>query len=382
MGWKVIFGIFVFIVLSVSLVLFFTGDEEINYEEEEGLDESSPVRVGVSQEKLESVSSDVKEDKKIEPRVINLVFESVLDTFELAKNRQLLNLNESVVGVFGYKAYEPSMINFLKRGKIKTNLYRDVNYEQKIIFPETLEFEEFTDEDYLDGETYAGFYIEEGEDILGYSLSFVDKVSWDELRGTFVPFMGQTYYMRSLDGGPENIEFWEEAYQFSVYEGEVVDVIHPTLGLTRLEIERLKEDSSHLFIDGELQEQFKEGSSYVVGGKLFYVEEIGYSEVTAGFVRLTLGARPLYFGQLEIVNNESKILEEIDLTYVGDNEYLEEIMVTWKALDTIIVSPTYKQTFPFFESLTLSMIKGDYDDEDDYFTVANVTGKKTLLKEV
>ena len=358
MRWEVVAGIFVSIVLVVSVFFFLFdsfGKDEFGEFDESFVERGNFSEGSVRVEEVLNVFDDV-ENFDIENtsvvRFVNFSINSSVESSIFSNSDRHLNLNENLKDVFGRYVDEDSFDIFFESGG-------DFDYRQKIEVGNGFMLEDFEDEDDEDEKVF-GFMLDSGDVIFNYSIDFSKGILWEDFSGSEIFMFGRDYYV--FDGSSDRIGFLEFPGFFDLYYDEDVVLEHPMIGLVNFSLDFLNKEKVILNVDGERVRSLNVGEFYVGEGFYIFVEDILYSGKGEGRVELVISPRRIIVED-GYIKPESEIIEDIEFFISPEDEDLiEEIKFSWVLDDEFFLGKDVELSVPFFDNLNFSI--SDVKSED------------------
>jgi len=303
------------------------------------------------------------------------------DFVRLDKSSDKLNLGDAISDPFGTSVDDEDMSVLLADGVYTADDSDDFDYEQKIKLGSTT-LTHFRDSDYetllgLDERTpVLGFKVASGQFVAEYTLDFLDDAEsdlvsgdLDDIEGSDIPLMGNTYYVSDAKDDGDNIvnfgkfTLLDSATQVLLDEGETMtldvagtayDVSAQIFSGTEV-VFTVNGATTNTLNEGETQ-KLSDGS-YIAARDILYVsKDTGISSVDLsigkGKLELTHGA--------DIKLNEDSVAGVKAYMFKGTNssstsQKIDKIVINWTTDDEEFITAGSDLVMPGFGSLEFSM---------------------------
>jgi len=231
----------------------------------------------------------------------------------------------------------------------------------------------FEENDYKPDTPTVGFHIEDGKNILNYTLDFSDEPYFSDLPTSDLPLMGKEYYVLSVGSDNESITLLDSAAKATIAEGETQTL---TVGDKSYEVKItfVGTDKAKLEVNGETTDSLTTtGAPYKLSdGSYVSIRDIMYTSKESGVskVELSIGK-----GKLVLENGEEVELNEETIDGVtahiekdnsgGDGDKLDKIVIEWGADDDLFITEDSEVEMPAFGLVKLSFGGLDYPAEEE-----------------
>lgn len=291
------------------------------------------------------------------------------EIFKLEKSSDNFNYYDALNTLYSSGLDDEDM-NFLDDGAYDDGDI-DEDYTQSITLgSKTLKL--FADGDYDDDEPTVGFWFENGETIMTYTIEFDNPITYTDMDGTDMPFLGSNYYV--LDASSTQIDILDSAKSETVSEGETVNINGKDVSIYNIDSSGVR-----FKVDGELVDRIAAGEyeelddgSYIILKDYFQPTR----DVDVGNAEFSIG-----LGKVELINGSEIEIndEDVDELYltITDNTGLEALTVTWKSDRDTFVTEESVATMPGFEALKL--IFGGLEFPEDSETISFDSGETLTL---
>lgn len=328
---------------------------------------------GATAQQLDQVqATNIQEyiNSQVDNTIGNINFESE-ESFELDKDSNHFNFNNELNGI--HSTLDDEDMSFLADGTYDDGDI-DEDYEQKIILSDK-KLTLFADSDYNDDEPAIGFFFEEGNNILNYSLEYDKEINFTDMQDTDLPLMGGEYYVLSSDEDSSTIELLDSAEKRILVEGETITIDGRTIS-----IEYINADSVKFNVDGELTDKLKdyesyklEDESYIIANEVLYTDKEG----SASKVELSLGKGKIVLKDGEEVEINDEDVDGLTANFVTNSNGLKEISLQWDADEETFLTKEGTVTMPGFEMISLTF--GGMEFPTEFETIALENGETMTL---
>jgi hypothetical protein len=307
------------------------------------------------------------------------------ESYALEKLSNRLNLNETIRSIIP-SVDEDEFPNVLSDGVFTDSWNNEFDYRQDIYFGEGLRLERFQDNDYGPNEE-IGFHISSLENILNYTLDFVDMPELDKMQGQMINILGRKMQVQHISSNSNEVGLIDLPFSFLVSENDNMElVVYDAPGIKsnyEIEIIYISSTEIRLSINGETTSPLNDGDVFTLNdGRFIVIKDILYSAKETGVSKVEL----LYgFGALEFIsgrevnydygNSEGTVggfigyLETETDPYTGA-KVLNSLSLVWNAGDEFFLTPTTDLVLPVPESsLSFSMSELQNNSEEIYATV-------------
>ncbi|MBT7706177.1 hypothetical protein HN747_01895 [archaeon] len=315
------------------------------------------------------------DDNPVSNTIITVEVVEDSETVALEKASNKLNIGERLGDVWSGNIDRTELPRVLMDGYFTDNNYDEFDYEQRVYIGNGLELTRFQDNDYGPNEE-VGFHIQDGENILNYTINFIDRPLLENMIGEMIEIMGRKMYVSEASSG--RIVLIDLPFSFLISENENTGlVVKNPLNIEQEYIIKTTYISStevKLEIDGEMTPTLNEGGSFRLNdGNFIIVKEILYSSKDTGISKVEL----VYgFDKLELINGREAVLNgnsvgEVD---VSINDYadgsLGNIWIFWNADDEEFLTSTYSIISPVPNGgFEFSMSDANQFEDETYYTV-------------
>lgn len=268
------------------------------------------------------------------------------DSIALAKSSNKFNFNDALNSVYATLGSQ-NLQTFLADGTYKSGSV-DQTYTQKI----TLSGKQltlFAETDYDSKTPTVGFFWKNNEDILQYDMKYDTAIDFNDLNGTNMPLMGNTYYV--LDSTSTKLDLLDSSNKVVVAEGNTV-----TVGNRTVSIEYVANGKVKFNVDGEITDTLNQDQSYELNdGSYIVATDIMYNSKDNGVSSVEFA-----IGQGKITINSGDEVKVNDKTVSGlyatltNNGGLTDINVDWKSDGKTFLTSTDAITMPVFDSIKLA----------------------------
>jgi hypothetical protein len=291
------------------------------------------------------------------------------ENYKLIKTKYELNEDETIVENFRENLKDIHFPIFLRERNEKD--FPDCT--QDILISESLELTNFSDDDYEDGTATFGLQINKDDYILTHEISVNEEITREELKDKKIPILGEDYIVSYSD--ENKIEFLKHPLDFNMKENEVIT----------LKTESFEKNFSAYFVNIDTviitfgdyeterinQEGIHNGQNFT-----FIIRDIDYSNSEdLGLLDITISPNKILFDGNELFYEEDEEVEGIEISYEYDNDFIDKILVKWKAPNEIFLTSTNPLTFPYFENLILSLSERMTNEDRDYYWEPSMTAK-------
>jgi hypothetical protein len=291
------------------------------------------------------------------------------EAFALEKSSNKFNFNDNLNDVYATLGSQ-TLKTFLADGTYKSGDV-DEDYTQKITLsnkPLSLIY----DSSYNNKEPTPGFEWLNSNNILNYDLKFDTAITFADMNGTDMPFMGKSYYV--LTSEPAKIVLLDSAEKVILKEGDTVTVSGKTVT-----VEYIAEGKVKFNVDGEITDKLSDHETYELNdGAYIVANDIMYNSKDSGVssVEFSIGKGKisLISGQTVEVNDKAVDGLKSTLTNTGG---LTNINLAWNSDSKTFLTEKDAITMPVFESIKL--VYGGLTFPDTSETVSLDNGETMTL---
>ncbi len=234
-----------------------------------------------------------------------------------------------------------------------------------------------------------GFDIQDGVNILGYTLNFQDNPKWSNVDGSWLPFMGKNYYVLSHTNGTGGTDGTLTLLNFASSETYVNEGASKTVSVNgksyTISATFIGTNKAVLSVNGNTLNSLSQGQSYELNdGSYVVVKDILASSKTGSVnqVGFVIGSNKLKIGagnQVEVNSvSEPGLTSTITSTTSSTPTNIKSISLTWSANNEQFVTDNSSLTMPVFKTLTLSYT-GLTNNNGNTFSVENSGSQKAIL---
>ncbi len=291
------------------------------------------------------------------------------DSYKFEKSSTKFNLGNSFTDLRSTinDEYLPSLLG---DGTYTDDDNDEFDFTQKIV-PADRNLTLFDDNDYMDDTPTVGFKYSSGDTVLTYTLAFSTKPTFDDLKTTNIPIMGNDYYVLSNGTDVQNpiLTFLDSAVDTVLSDGatNTLDVGGTAYAAT---IEYISTSSVKLNVNGEVTSSLSIGETYKLSdGSYIGVKDILYDAKESGISKVEFS-----IGQGKLIltdGNEVQLNEDTisgltaHVTNGTTGTTLVSIGLTWKADDDLFITEDSTITMPGFEVVSLSYGGSTYPAEEE-----------------
>jgi hypothetical protein len=270
----------------------------------------------------------------------------------LEKKSEKLNVDETIVYVFGDKINKGDLPIFLKDESMTLG-----KYDKKIILSEDFKLENFSDT--------IGFELSRNDLILDYEIDFGYKLSWDDIVGENIFILGREYIIIESNYDSKQIFLWEYPHTFILNEDEIVTF--NALSSDDISIMFIDDTRIKLKINGHEMETLGVGEIYSEENFWILIEDILFSGKNGERrVVITFSPKQIILSQGEL-NYNSKDIDGIDVFIdTTSKESIRKIKISWKLQESFFLTGETSLLMPFFETLEFSLGEQIIDYNYDY----------------
>ncbi len=295
------------------------------------------------------------------------------DKFTLGDNAGQFNAN-----------YDGDDLEILADGVYENDDNDDFDYTQEVTLGSSLVLDHIQDNDFNNEEPFIGFAVEDGDEIMNYTVEFSPDAEggddWELFESTSLEIMGKEYYILSAtnaSGG--TLELLDSANTVVLNEGETVTV---QAGSNSYDVSISFIDAEvKLVVNGEVTPALEEDDTYKLdSGDYIGIKEILSQDYQGGIkqVEFSIGSGKIELtdGQEVEVNGE-KISDDTDhvlTAYFGTSgSNLQDLTIQWTADEDMWLgfdTDTTELVMPLFESVKLSLGEFAPDAAEEVTNVA------------
>lgn len=294
------------------------------------------------------------------------------DYVKLERSTDKFNLGDTADEFYSSLDSE-ELSTVLADGVYQNDANDEFDFTQKIDLSSALALEHFHDNDFNDDKPVVGFDLNDGDQVLTYTLDFTpDAVeggsNFEDLETTEMTLLGRTYYVvqaQNVSGKPK-LTLLDSANSAIVSEGDSSTI---SVGSTDYDvaINFIDEDEVILVIDGVTTNKLQEGDVFKVADDTYVaVKNILYSSKDGGISKAEIsigsGKITLQDGQEVKINNEdvSDIDEYNDASLttamtMSNGGDLDKLTLTWTLGDDTWIASGSDLVLPGFETIKVSM---------------------------
>ncbi len=312
------------------------------------------------------------------------------DFVQLAKTTNLFNLGEDFRDI--YTTLDDEQLSTV----LKSTTYEDdegteYDYDQKLTLG-GLEMEHFADDDVNEDEVpVIGFDLSTSQNILNYTLDFVDSVenSSDLLETTYLEMLGRKYYISDWVVSSLKMTLLDTANTATVYEDEPVTL---NVGGVSYEVSLMAvndesgdtNDDAILVVNGEeLDSTIKGNSRKIAEDTYISILDLQEAERESDrhWVKFSIGSGQIILDDGETLEVNEESVDDITVDFTVSNNEISQIDLVWTNEDDEFIVPGSELLLPGFETIKLSMasfIRPELEDisvtynGDDYVEVSGL----------
>jgi hypothetical protein len=290
------------------------------------------------------------------------------ESFTLDKSSDHFNFNDELDSISGYSDLGKDELDFLADGTYDDGAI-DEDYTQLIDLssqPLTL----FASSKYMDSEPTVGFWFDNKDNVLSYTIEFDNAIALDEIVSTNMPLLGAEYYVLDAEAG--KITLLDSADTTILAEGSEVTVEGKTVSVTYIDGEQVK-----LVVDGESTDLLEATDTYKLddGSYLAIVEVLSSSrETTTQKVEFSIGSGKIILDDgSDIIFGEDSTdeIDELTATIDDDGTDLTSITINWASKDDTFLAEGGVITMPGFGVIALEFGGLDYASSSETISVEN-----------
>ena len=287
------------------------------------------------------------------------------EVFMLDKSSNHFNYNDALNSV--YSSLDSENMDFLADGTYDDGSI-DETYTQEISLSNNA-LALFADNDYNDDEPTVGFKWNNNDDVLAYTMTFDDTISFNDTEDTDLPLLGGKYYVLSADSSAKKMELLDSAEKTVLAEGETVTVAGKTVS-----IEYISSTGVKFNVDGELTDKLTDHETYELDdGSYIIANEILYTDKETGVskVEFSIGAGKITIEDTkEIEVNDDKVDGMVG-TFSVSGDDLTSITITWNSDDETFLTEENSISMPLFEAIQLIYGGLDYPTDSEMISLDN-----------
>lgn len=287
------------------------------------------------------------------------------EAFALDKSSNHFNFNEALNSV--YSSLDAEDMDFLADGTYDDGTI-DEEYQQSIsLSSKTLSL--FADNDYNDDEPTVGFKWTNGQNILTYTLTYDDTISFDAMEDTDLPLMGGEYYVLDSTTAADTLELLDSAEKTVLAEGETVTVAGKTVS-----IEYITASAVKFTVNGEITDKLAdheyfelEDESYIVANEILYSDKDG----TTSKVEFSIGAGKMVLQDGQEVEVNGADVDGLVASFSLSTDDLTSISLAWNSDDETFLAEGDSISMPSFEAIQLIYGGLDYPTDSEMISLDN-----------
>ena len=278
------------------------------------------------------------------------------DSYKFEKASTKFHLGQGVKDIVSTDITEDNLPSLLSDGKYIDLDNDEKDYIQKITMA-NLTFSMFDDNDYKTDTPTIGFKINNGANVLNYTLDFTDEPTWDDIGTTTLPFMGKEYYVLTTNYPSTNtsLTLLDSAAETILSEGETTTLVVDGVSYA-ISISFIGSASVKLDVNGEITNSLAESATFkLADGAYVGIKDIMYTSKDTGLskVEFSIGSGKLLLTNgLDVKMNDESISNlEVEITAGAS---LSEIKVIWKADDELFITDDSEVIMPGFKTIKLN----------------------------
>ncbi|VVB80673.1 Uncharacterised protein [uncultured archaeon] len=308
------------------------------------------------------------------------------DSVKIERASQKFNLNQGAATVMGIALSKDELTNLLADQVFKGKDNKEYNYQQTIDLSDNLNFTHFSDNGYKSDTPALGFFLNSGDEVMTYSLSFNTAPNNSTIKDKEITMMGKPYYI--LDYDANKIVLLDSASSATATDADG-GAVTLTAGGKSYEVSissvytSSNEDVAKLVINGETTEALAKGDTYKLsdGGYIGVKEVIKATrEKDANKVEFSIGTGKIELRDGQNVKSNDKNTERNLVANVDLGTTLNSFGFTWKVdKDTFVTPEQGNLTVPLFGNVNLQM--ADITMPAQEVTKVNVDGREKIKLE-
>jgi len=285
------------------------------------------------------------------------------ESYKIEKTSTKFNLGDGITDVVSATINDDKLPTLLADGVFIDDDNDEFDYTQEITLA-NLSLTMFDDNDYKRDTPTVGIKINNGANVLNYTLDFTDEPEWTDLETTSLPIMGKSYYVLDVSSTVgESITLLDSAMDTILSEGETSTVDGKSVSVEFISIDKVK-----LNVDGEVTNSLAEGQTYKLkDGSYLGIKDILYTSKDSGIskVEFSIGNGKLLLTDGSDVELNEKTVSNLGVTITNSSSKLASITLQWDADDDLFVAEDSIVTMPGFEAIKLSFTGLSYPAEEN-----------------
>lgn len=284
------------------------------------------------------------------------------ESYKMEKTSTKFNLGDSIADVISTSIDDDELPTLLADGVYLDDDNDEFDYTQKIDLA-NLTLNMWEDNDYKADEPTVGIRINNGANVLNYTLDFTDEPEWADLTTTDLPIMGKNYYVLSNSSTVgESLTLLDTATSTVLSEGDTTTVSGKSVS-----IEFIGSTDVKFNVDGQVTTSLSEGQTYKLkDGSYLGVKDILYSSKDTGVskVEFSIGSGKLLLTDGSDVQLNEETVSDLGVVITHSSTKLQSIKLTWDAEDNLFVTEDSTISMPGFGNVMLSYTGLTYSVEE------------------
>lgn len=309
---------------------------------------------------------------------------------KLERGSDNFNLGDSMSDFYS-KMDDDELPNILASDTYSNDINDEFDYDQEITFGENITLKHFQDNDFNNEKPVVGFALENGDEILTYTLDFDDAAdaggNWtagNDLESTEITILGKEYHILTARqvGGDYTLTLLDSASSKIVAEGETSTILAGDESYT-ISIDYINQEDAIFNINGVNTNKLGEGEVYKLDNNNYLsLKEVLYNGKDTGISKaeISIGSGEIVLqdgAEVEINGEDVDDMEftmegsEDDITYslvsnldVDANQNLNGIELVWSANSDAWLTPSTELVMPGLNSIKLSIDDFEFNSEE------------------